>query len=370
MRRIVSFIMAVLLAFAAIGVCEEAVSYDGQLVFDYSMELDYAKCFSVDYYNGGYKVATICDGTVILVVPEGMSVPEDAPEGAIVMQQPISNLLVSSTPVTSLINAAGALDAISLTTYDVSSWYIQDVVDAMNAGKITYIGSYKEPDFEQITAAGIENAFFSTMLTEDVAEKLAQLGVSVVLDQSANEDHPLARVEWIKLYGALFNCEEQANAVFNTQKAYVDELNAMEKTGKSVAVFYITSKGVLYARKSADYMVKMVQIAGGEYALDGIGEGETGTHKMELEAFYDAARDADYIIYIWSMGGKPANMEEFIARAAILGDIKAVQEGNVWCTTADFFQIQNTIGSMINDIRLMLEADEATDTLTYLFRLK
>lgn len=364
MSRIVSIVLAVLMVFAVSAACAE------QLVFDHSMELNYAKCFSVDYYEDGYKMATISDGTVIVVVPEGKSIPEELPEGAIVMQQPINNLLVSSTPVTSLINAAGALDTISQTTYDVSSWYIQDVIDAMNDGKIAYIGSYKEPDFEQITAAGIENAFFSTMLTEDVAEKLAQLGVSVVLDQSASEDHPLARVEWIKLYGALFNCEEQAEEVFNTQKAYIDELNAMEKTGKSVAVFYITSKGVLYARNSEDYMVKMVEIAGGDYSLKGIGEGMTGTAKMELEAFYDAAKDSDYVIYIWSMGGKPANMEEFISRAPILSDIKAVAEGKVWCTTADFFQIQNTIGSMINDIRLMLEADEDTDTLTYLFKLK
>jgi len=69
----------------------------------------------------------------MLVVPEGMSVPADAPADAIVLQQPVSNLLVSSNPVTSLINAIGALDAISLTTYDADSWYIDEVKDALNA---------------------------------------------------------------------------------------------------------------------------------------------------------------------------------------------------------------------------------------------
>ena len=91
---------------------------------------------------------------------------------------------------------------------------------------------------------------------------------------------------------------------------------------------------------------------------------------MELEAFYDKAKDADYIIYIWSMGGKPETLDAFVERASILADMKAVKDGNVWCTTPDYFQIQNTIGSMINDIRLMLEADDSTDKLTYLFRLK
>ena len=353
-------------------------NYDGKLVLDHSMELKYAKCFSVDYYKGGYKIAKVQNSkdesakneTTILVVPEGMSVPADAPEGAIVLKQPINKILVSSTPVTSLINAIGKLDAISLTTYDVDSWYIEEVKNALNNGSLKYIGEYKAPDYEKITAEGTTFAFFSTMLTDDVKEQLKNIGVDIVLDQSALEDHPLARVEWVKLYGALFDCEEKAEEVFHTQDQYVEELSKLEKTGKSVAMFYITSKGVLYARNADDYMAKMIALAGGEYVLSDVGVGETGTLKMEMEAFYDKAKDADYIVYIWSMGGKPENMTAFLERAAILSDMKAVKEGNVWCTTPDYFQIQNTIGSMINDIRLMMEADENTDELTYLFRLK
>ncbi len=241
-------------------------NYDGKLIFDHSMQLKYAKCFSVDYYKGGYKVAKLVDNTTMLIVPEGMSVPADKPENAIVLQQPVNNILVSSTPVTSLINAIGALDAISLTTYDVDSWYIDDVKNALTSGKMTYIGDYKAPDYEKITAAGTTFSFFSTMLTDDVKEQLTNLKVDVVLDQSAKEEHPLARVEWAKLYGAIFNKEEAAETVFNTQDNYIEELSKLEKTGKTVAMFYITSKGVLYARNADDYMSKMIALAGGEYA--------------------------------------------------------------------------------------------------------
>jgi len=359
---------------SAEGAAAGEENYDGRLVLDHSMELKYAKFFSVDYYKGGYKIAKVQntpdDFSVMLIVPENMSVPEDAPENAVILQQPVNNILVSSTPVTSLINAIGALDAISLTTYDVDSWYIDDVKKALTDNRLTYIGDYKTPDYEKIVAQGTTFAFFSTMLTDDVKAQLTSLGVDVVLDQSAQEDHPLGRVEWAKLYGAIFNREEAAEEVFNTQDSYVEELLKAEKTGKSVAMFYITSKGALYARNADDYMAKMLEIAGGEYALSDVGVGETGTAKMELEAFYDKAKDADYIIYIWSMGGKPETLNDFVERAAILSDMKAVQNGNVWCTTPDYFQIQNTIGSMINDIHLMLTADASTDRLTYLFKLK
>ena len=66
-------------------------NYDGKLVLDHSMELKYAKFFSVDYYKGGYKIAKVQntpdDFSVMLIVPEGMSVPEDAPENAIILKQ-------------------------------------------------------------------------------------------------------------------------------------------------------------------------------------------------------------------------------------------------------------------------------------------
>ena len=54
----------------------------------------------------------------------------------------------------------------------------------------------------------------------------------------------------------------------------------------------------------------------------------------------------------------------------LVPDLKAVKDGNVWCTTPDFFQIADTIGSMINDINLMLNADSNTTELTYLKKLK
>ncbi len=342
----------------------------GTLEFDHSMELKYAKCFSVDYYKGGYKEISISDGTKLLIVPEGGSVPEDTAEETIVLQQPISNILVSSTPTTSLFNAIGALDRISLTTYDADSWYIDSVKDAINTGKMSYVGNYKEMDYEMITAAGVDFAIFSTMLTEDAAEQLKNLGVRVLLDQAAEEEHPLARVEWMKLYGAMFNLEEEAEKKTQEQIAYIDEIAAREKTGKSVAVFYITSKGKLYARNADDYMAKMVDLAGGEYVLSDVGVGESGTINMEMEAFYDGAKDADYIIYIWSLGGKPETLDDLLAKSDILADMKAVKEGNVWCTTPDFFQISSTLGNMVNDMNLMLTADENTEQLTYLYKLK
>lgn len=357
-------------------------SYDGQLVFDHAMELQYAKLFSVEYYKGGYKLLTITNRdedtaivakqSKILLVPEGMSTPSGLDADTLVLKTPVTNLLVSSTPVTSLMNASNCLSNISQVTYDKDSWYIDGVKKAFDDGKLTYVGDYKAPDYETIIAGAPTLAIYSTMLTSkpDVAEKFKELGINYILDQSTYEENPLGRVEWAKFYAALCNEEDAATIMYNAQAAYVDTLSKAEKTGKSVAVFYITSKGKLYVRNAGDYLTQMVNMAGGEYIFSDLNTDKTGTQEMNIESFYEKAKDADYVIYIWSLGGKPSTLSDFTGYNSVLSDMKAVKDGNVWCTTPDFFQIADTIGSMINDINLMLNADANTTELTYLKKLQ
>ena len=154
------------------------------------------------------------------------------------------------------------------------------------------------------------------------------------------------------------------------QAAYVNALSKAENTGKSVAVFYITSKGKLYVRNAGDYLAQMVNIAGGNYVFSDLNTDKTGTQEMGIESFYEKAKDADYVIYVWNLGGKPSTLSDFTGYNSVLSDLKAVKDGNVWCTTPDFFQIADTIGSMINDINLMLNVDADTTELTYLKKLK
>ena len=60
----------------------------------------------------------------------------------------------------------------------------------------------------------------------------------------------------------------------------------------------ITSKGSVNVRKPGDYVAKMIRMAGGTYVLQNAEEEENAlsTMNMEMEAFYDQAKDADYII--------------------------------------------------------------------------
>jgi ABC-type Fe3+-hydroxamate transport system, periplasmic component len=339
------------------------------LMPDGSLALDYAKQFTVDLFQGGYALITVGGNQRFLTVPEGKSVPASVEDDVVVLQLPLTNILISSTPTMSLINAIGALDAVTLTTTEQESWYIDEVITAMQHEEIAFIGSYREPDYEMIVAENPPFAVFSTMLDSvpEVAAKLQELNVPYLLDQSTFEEHPLARIEWVKLYGVLFDKQDAATEHFQEQKEVVEARANTPKTGETAVIFYITSKGDIYVRNSGDYIVSMLDLAGGTYVFDTLNPGESGTQKLEPEAFYDGARDADYIIYIHNLGGRPADIPEFTAKLEGLADFKAVQNGQVWCTTPNFFQVADTLGYMIADLSTMMQTED--DTLTYLFKL-
>ncbi len=88
----------------------------------------------------------------------------------------------------------------------------------MQAGQIAYAGKYSAPDYERILAAGCGLAIENTMIyhTPEVKEQLEQFGIPVLVERSSYESGPLARMEWIKLYGILLGKEEQAEQVFET----------------------------------------------------------------------------------------------------------------------------------------------------------
>ncbi len=344
-----------------------------ELVFERSMELKYAENFSVDYYEGGYKLLKIKDGTQILIVPEDEGIPKDLEEDIIVLKQPIENLYLVSSSVMNIFSELDALDTIRLSGQKEENWYIEEAKAAMADGDILYAGKYNKPDYELIVSENCSLAIENMMIAHspEVIEMLEDFGIPVMIEYSSYESHPLGRVEWVKFFGALVGKEEAAERAFAEQIAILEEVTADEKTDKTVAFFFITSNGLVQVRQSSDYIPKMIELAGGKYIFENIGDPESSrsTMNMQMEEFYDGAKDADYIIYNSSIDGGVNSVEELIDKCAVLKDFKAVQEGNVWCTTNDMYQQSMSIGYLIEDINTMLQGKN-DEEMQYLFRLE
>ena len=343
------------------------------LTYESSMELQYAKNFSVDDYEGGYKILKTMDGTQILVVPEDKEVPEGISKDVVVVKQPVKNLYVVSSSIMDIFSKLDAMDTIRLSSQKEEDWYVQDAKDAMARGDILYAGKYSKPDYELIVSENCSLAIENTMITHspEVSEMLADFDIPTMIEYSSYESHPLGRVEWVKFFGALIGKDELAQKIFNEEVRLVDEVTSVEKTDKTVAFFYVTSNGLIQVRSSSDYVPKMINLAGGNYIPTNIGDPDSkrSTVSMQIEDFYDQAKDADFIIYNSSIDGGIGSVQELLDKCAVLKDFKAVKEGNVWCTTNDMYQQSMSIGYLIHDMHAMLQGKDQDD-MTYLFHVE
>ncbi len=374
---VLALVLAVfLLACEGAGTGEDAqpaTEISASLVYDSSLELSYATMFTVDYYEGGYALITINGEDDYLVVPEDGEIPEDLPEGMIVLQQPLTNLYLAASAVMDMFVSLDALDTLRFSSLDVDGWYIDEAVAQMESGALIYAGKYSAPDYELILSEGCSLAIENTMIyhSPEIKEELEQLGIPVLVDYSSYESNPLGRMEWIKLYGVLTGQEIRAEESFAQQEALYLAEDSAEDTGLTVAFFYFTTSGAVNVRKSSDYLAAMIAQAGGVYIFSDLGsdtDTASSTMSMQMEEFYAAAKEADYLIYNSTIEGELSNLSDFLALNPLLEKFTAVEEGHVYCTSKNLYQASMQLGTITADMRSMLKGE--TDGLTYLYHLE
>ena len=352
---------------------EKAEQTQQTLVYEKTMELKYAENFQVDYYEGGYTMLLLLmEHTKFLVVPEGMEEPSGLEKDIIVLNRPIQNLYVVASSVMDMFQELDSLDTIAFSGQKEENWYIEGAKKAMQEGKMQYAGKYNQPDYERIVSGNCSLAIENMMISHapEVKEKLNEFGIPVMIERSSYETHPLGRVEWVKFFGALLGKEKEAEQIFQKQEEILKKVTGEEKTGKTVAFFFVTSNGMIQVRQSNDYIPKMIELAGGTYVFSDLGEDSTkrSTINMQVEEFYNGAKDADFLIYNSSIDGGVKNLEQLLEKCDVLKDFKAVKEGNVWCTTNNMYQQSLSIGYLMEDIYKMLREKESQ--MEYLYPLR
>ena len=78
MKKLLSLLLSVVLVLSMTG-CGQPEVQEGQGNGWYptqSMDVQFAHEFSVDYYEGGYKLITLGDGSRYLTIPDGAAGPK------------------------------------------------------------------------------------------------------------------------------------------------------------------------------------------------------------------------------------------------------------------------------------------------------
>lgn len=350
---------------------EKYIEIDG-LTFSERAELTYAEQFAIDRYNDGYSVIHTMNGESFLLVPEGLEIPDGLSEDIVVIKKPTENIYLAATSAMGLFAELEKGEAVKFSGTKADDWHIGYARNAMENGTMLYAGKYREPDYEMLLENECALSIQSTMINHfpEVKDKLNELGIPVFVDYSSYESHPLGRSEWIKVYGEMTDTSELARQLFEAQS---DELSGISEnsTGKTAAFFYISTSGQIVTRKSDDYITKMIELAGGENVFENLGDDKaTSSVTIEPEQFYLQAKDADFIIYNSTIGGEVTTIDELIAKNELLADLKAVQNGNVWCTKENLFQETMKLGTVISDLNSIFTGNAEDDPPVFLFRLE
>lgn len=370
-NQFLKLIPAAALALSGCGSKTEPANTES-LVFSHHYQLDYAQQFTADCYEGGYTMVSIPDsGQKFLVVPQDAAEVDSLPADVTVLRQPVENIYLVSTSVMDLILHLDALDSVTLSGTKTEGWYLPEAKQAMEEGRIAYAGKYSAPDYEQILAANCSLAIQNTMIlhTPEVKEQLEHFGIPVLVERSSYESGPLERMEWIKLYGILLGKEDTAEQVFAAQEAAIAPLLEQEPTGKSCAFFSLSSNNLATVRKGSDYVAKMIEMAGGAYVFSDLTDNgnSLATMNLPLEDFYAGAKDADVLIYNSAIEGTIASVSQLTEKFPLLSEFKAVQNGQVWCTSQSLFQQSMELADLILDMnKVFTEGTPAADTLKFL----
>ena len=322
-----------------------------------------------------------------------------------VLQQPLTTTYVAASAVMAPLCDLGAVSQIRFSGLREEGWYVDEARTAMEKGSMLFAGKYSEPDYETLLREGCDLALESTMIyrSPEVIEKLNALGIPVYIDYSSYEPHVLGRLEWIRVYGALFGHEKKAQQWYASER---DRIRAIQKdaetssgeasqSGKSteksetktsrnskneassigtssgragtdtaadlrptVVYVYVNSSGQIQVRQPHDYIPELLELAGARYLapdMSGLSGSRKSNVTVSLEDFYSSCRDADYLIYSATLDRPLSSIRELLGKNALFADFKAVKEGHVYTTNKDFYQLSDRMADFAEDVRRMLQ---------------
>lgn len=245
---------------------------------------------------------------------------------------PCTKLIASSTtdiPFIEALNATNSLVGFAETKYISSTLTRKRIAQ----GKIKDIGSLDHPNSETLISLEAELLLTSSPPEAlKVKPLLKQSNTTVLQNTSWLEAHPLGRLEWIKLFGYLFNKTAVADSIFEKISSnYLQIKNiAASAERKPTVLSGNLYKDVWYAPAANSFETQFINDANGDYVWKH--KKGTGSLSLSLEIAIDQGNQAD----IWLGGGLFETREALLTFENKYTSFNAVINNEVY--TKDTFQ--------------------------------
>lgn len=175
------------------------------------------------------------------------------------------------------------------------------------------------PDLVMMYGIGSESAGYTS--------KIQELGIRVMFNGDYLETHPLAKAEWIKLFGALYCKEKMADSIFLSVTMSYNEIKndvARRIKKRPHVLLGLPYKDTWFISPGNSYISRMIRDAGGDY----LWENTSSSLSMPLgiEDVFIRSLKAD----VWINIGNIASKDEIASLDPRLEIIPCFKNGNMY----------------------------------------
>lgn len=287
-------------------------------------------------YAKGFEIIQLENSTQLVLFD--LQKPGDTLEVITLNPTPSSNLACLSTTHLSYFDLLGALDLIKSVAF-------ADLVrntrakERISSGQIQNLSGADDVNIELLLSHKPEY-FFVYPYGHGNYDKYTSKGIACIPISEYLEPHPLGRLEWIKVFGAVIGKQHQADSIFNaiaTEYEMTRKHIAEKKSNTPSAFTGSAEAGTWFAPPGNSFQSKLIQDAGAKYVYqDTI---MTGNLSIPLENLVVDVLHTDY----WGIvefSSESLSYTTVAERNPLLKNIDAFQQKHIfYCNTSvvDYF---------------------------------
>jgi iron complex transport system substrate-binding protein len=258
--------------------------------------------------------------------------PGDAgpvPSGGI--RVPVKRIACLASVHVGYLNALGA--ASTLIAVDAADHvYDENIRKNVASGKIFAAGSGSQLNVERLLAAKPDLVVANAVgLSEyEALQRLSRAGIPVLITAEWMEDHPLARAEWVRLFGLLLGRERQADSLFRfIETSYLKQVESVRgRARKPTVLLGGPFRDEWFVSGGRSYMARFLEDAGADYLWKK--DTTAGGVPLSFETVLTRARGADVWLYPGDFSNHWNTLADGARQDARFASFSAFRHGDVY----------------------------------------